>query len=192
MKDEPVPGSEPPPWQVLGSRLLLDHVFHRVVADRVRLPSGEETEWLQFADERDFVIAICLDERGRVLVARQYCHAPGRVVHEFPGGFIDPGASAADAARREVREETGFEATVIEHVGTFLPHRRRSAVRGHVHLATGLRPGKPEPEAQEIIALEWIPVETIEGMIAAGRIEDAHLLAAWAIFRARRPALFGA
>ena len=179
------------PWKTLATRLLLDHPFHSVFEDTVELPSGRTAQWLRFGHGHDFVLAIAVDERGRVLLSRQYCHPPGRVGHEFAGGVVDPGESLEEAARRELLEEVGIYARDLERVGGFLVHRRRSAMKGHVFVATGLETRKAQPEVHETIEMEWLTVPEIEGMITEGVIEDVDVMASWTLLRLQKPDLFG-
>src|SRR4051812_18221040 len=65
------------------------------------------------------VVAITPDER--VLAVRQYRPAVERYTIELPSGLVDPGESAGDAARRELLEETGYEADSLEVLAPMMP-----------------------------------------------------------------------
>ena len=171
------------PWEHIDSTVLFDHPRCRVIEDRVRLPSGHETGWLRVQDGRDYVKVICVDDEGRVLVASQYNHPARRVVHEFPGGQVNPGESFSDAARRELVEEMGLHPHELVELGSFLANNRRSDVRCGVFVARNFEQRATNLDDEEHFAFEWLPVAEIDGRIREGSFENGVLLAAWALFR---------
>ncbi len=176
----------PPPlsiWPVLASRTIFVHPRLTLIEDTVRLPSGQETEWLRYADSGDVVAVICVDEARRVLVSFQYNPAPGRVVEEFPGGGIAPGETVEEGARRELLEEIGLYAHRIERIGAFLLNNRRWSGRCHVVVATELEERQASPDAEEFIAFEWFGAAEVEAQIRSGAFENGSLLAAWSLYR---------
>lgn len=61
--------------------------------------------------------AVVRDDSGRVLLVRR-ANEPSRGLWSIPGGRVEAGESAEEAARREVREETGLDVEVGTLVGT--------------------------------------------------------------------------
>jgi 8-oxo-dGDP phosphatase len=171
-------------WKILKSTTLFAHKRLTVAEDEVQLPDGNVIRWLHYPNASDFAVVIAVNAADEFLISYQYNHPNARVVEEFPGGMIDEGESITDAARRELREETGWIAADVRHIGTFLVNNRRSKTRGHVVVATGLTAGDAAPEAGEIIETEWVPRANLRAAIRDGTIENITLLAAWAIFAA--------
>jgi len=68
----------------------------------------------------DFVLVIAIDSDSVILV-RQYRPATDRFYLSLPGGYIEPGESEESAARRELREETGFDAIELIYLGELHP-----------------------------------------------------------------------
>ncbi|MBN1506578.1 MAG: NUDIX domain-containing protein [Sedimentisphaerales bacterium] len=64
------------------------------------------------------VAALISDSQGRLLVVER-AQEPKKGTWDLPGGFVDPGESAEDALRREVREETGLEITHLRYLCSF-------------------------------------------------------------------------
>ncbi len=74
-------------------------------------------EQLQNADMPNAVVLIMHDEKQeKVLLNREFRMATGRWVYNFPAGLIDPGETAIEAAKRELREETGLEVVKVNDV----------------------------------------------------------------------------
>jgi len=85
----------------------------------------------------------------------------GGEVLALPKGHIDPGESAAEAATREVREETGLEATLVEKLEAVRYWYRRPGARVFKVVSFSLfryRSGSVRDHDQEVDAAEWVPL----------------------------------
>jgi ADP-ribose pyrophosphatase len=103
----------------------------------------------------DYAAIVARTADGRVLCVRQYRPAVERVTLELPSGLVDPGETPAQAASRELLEETGYEAAEVEALSPMLPDTGRLTNRIWACVATGLRrvEGR-EPEAGiEVVSL---------------------------------------
>ena len=97
------------PWRRIGStRLQRCRVFD---VDLVRFepPAGGAAESFYCIDVPDWINVIPMTADGQVLFVRQYRFGIEDFTLEIPGGMCDPGEAPQDAARRELREETGYE-----------------------------------------------------------------------------------
>ena len=122
------------------------------------------------------VVVLAVEESGvipRVLLERQYRHAAQDFLWELPAGRIDPGEKPLPAARRELAEETGYSAAHWRRILNFYASPGFVAETMSVFLATGLRAGKAQPEADEIIHLRLVPLPTAVRMVLRGTIRDA-------------------
>jgi ADP-ribose pyrophosphatase len=166
----------PRPYDVLGSRLILENPFLRVREDQIR---GRSSEGLHYVIElpRAATIVPVLDD-GRLLLIRQYRHSIGRSILELPGGRVDPAETPEAAARRELVEEAGYEASSWEPLGSFIPVAGISDHVGWLFEARGLRPAARRLEALEEIDLVPMPWEEVARALTSGEIVDAFCLVA--------------
>src|SRR5579872_3649919 len=108
-----------PLWRVTASHYVIDTPHLRLREDTVELPDGTIVERYFVRESRGFVVIFALTPDRRVVLVRQYKHGIGRVVLELPAGAIDPGETPMETARRELSEETGYEADSMEQVRSF-------------------------------------------------------------------------
>jgi ADP-ribose pyrophosphatase len=104
----------------------------------------------------DFVVVVAVTRQGQILLVRQHRVAAGAVTLELPAGHVDPGETPEQAARRELREETGYEADNFQMVGSLSPSVARFTNRMWCFYAPDARPaagGEAERESGVDMAL---------------------------------------
>ena len=143
---------------------------------------------------RRAVRAIILCEDDSVLLCRFHIAHPAvpftaSGLWAAPGGGVESGESALQALRRELLEETGFQAERWTHLGSTWTSPGITAELIHLYLARGLSPadrGDFEPAHEEAdMRLLWMPLSDMVDGILAGRIADAPLVNAVLLARAR-------
>ena len=146
--------------------------------DRVRLPNGGEA-LREYIVHPGAVVVLALLDNGNLLFERQFRYPLRRVFLELPAGKIDPGENILNTARRELREETGYEASDWAHLGVMHPGIGYSDERIEIFLARGLRRvGAPQLDANEFLdLLELSPAEARQA-VWEGRITDAKTISA--------------
>jgi len=125
---------------------------------------------------------LAFDHEGRVLLEKQYRHAAGQELWEIPAGLINPGETPAEAARRELAEETGWQATFVQPCLVFYTSPGFTNERLYLfHTTVGAR-GPTHFDEDENIRSEFVPGVRLRAMLAAGEIIDAKTLIAimWA------------
>lgn len=109
----------------------------------------------------------------RILLERQYRHAAQSMMWELPAGRIDDGETPLTAAKRELLEETGYRARQWKRVLHFYVSPGFLDETMTIYLASGLKAGKAEPEADEKIALRFFSLSEANRMALQGPIRDA-------------------
>src|ERR1700741_3666225 len=102
-------GGGPRPWERGGTRELAAYEMFSVREDRSRSPKDGEVHTFQIAVSPGGVAVIALTDDGRMVMVEQFRHGTRLTSLELPSGVVDEGETPEDAARRELREETGFE-----------------------------------------------------------------------------------
>jgi ADP-ribose pyrophosphatase len=88
----------------------------------------------------DFVVIVAITPQNQLLLVRQFRVAVGAVTLELPAGHLDPGETPEQAARRELLEETGYEADTFELLASLSPSVARFTNRMWCFFAAGARP----------------------------------------------------
>lgn len=167
-------------FELLKSEIVYPGRAFTIRRDTLRLPDGHETR-LDIVEHVGSVVIIPLDEHGNLLFVRQYRHAAGLDLLELPAGTLDEGEAPEACARREIREETGMAAAIMQHLGGFYLAPGYSTEYMHVFLATELRPDPLQADADEYLSVEVISLGTALEMARRAEIPDAKSLAALAL-----------
>lgn len=173
--------SEPLAEVQIQSDPVYDGVLLKVRKDLVRLPDGG-TSVREYISHPGAVVVLAVLPDGRLLFERQYRYPLRRAFLELPAGKIDPGERLIECARRELREETGFEASEWMHIGVMHPCIGYSDERIEIFVARGLtHVGDALDEGEFLEVLELSLEESIEA-IFDGRVTDGKTISA--LFRA--------
>jgi len=147
-----------------------------------RGPDGREGRFV-LIDAPDWanVVAVVNDEAGRecFLMVRQFRHGLGRSVWEFPGGMVDPGEDPAQAAARELEEETGWKATSLTLVGKTNPNPSFMTNAVSTFRAAGLAPtGRVHLDDHEFVRVGLRPVAEVLEQVGEGEYDHGVMLMA--------------
>lgn len=130
-------------------------------------------------DPPDWVNVVALTTEGQLLLVEQWRHGTGERTLEVPGGMVDLGESAEEAARRELLEETGFEAETFEAIGCVEPNPAIQSNRCTTFLARGCRLVQaPAFDTTEECGLVQVPATEVAMLVREGVISHAIVLAA--------------
>jgi ADP-ribose pyrophosphatase len=166
------------PWPLVRDELLVHYKVFAVHKTHRRSPrTGADIGFFQLRT-LDWVNVVALTAAGELVLVRQYRPGPDAMSVEIPGGAVDPGEDLAAAARRELREETGYEPGELHYLGTSRPNPALQDNRIATYLALGCtRAGDIQPDPGEDLEVVVVPLAEAEAMVLRGEIDHALALA---------------
>ncbi|MGD9239262.1 MAG: NUDIX hydrolase [Desulfobacterales bacterium] len=142
------------------------------VTENLKLPNGRHTEMAFIRHPGSIAVVPFLGENS-VVMELQYRHPVGEYLLEIPAGTLEPGESPLECAKRELLEETGFQAQELILLGKVHMIPAYSDEEIHVFIAKGLMPAEQNLDPDEIIEVVKYPLEKAVQMIDEGKITDA-------------------
>lgn len=164
-------------WQVHGERSLYSSEWVKLNMVDVELPDGERFEhhtlWMPAAA----MTAMLNDEQTHVLMLWRHRFVPDVWNFELPGGLVDDGEEPAQAAAREIEEETGYRPRSIEHLVSFEPNIGMAVNTHHVFLGRGAeKVGEPTEKTEG--RMMWVPLAEVPRLIQQGQVVNSGTLVA--------------
>jgi ADP-ribose pyrophosphatase len=162
------------PWTVLGQQLLLSAPpWLAVYQERVELPTRRVLDDFYRIVLPDFVEVVPVTESGEIIMVRGYKHGLGDVTLSPPSGMIHADEEPLLAARRELLEETGYEAPEWENLGRYVVDGNRQCGNMHLFVARGARRVRPPDEDEmEELQVEFMTPQQVLDALRAGEYRN--------------------
>lgn len=165
-----MPKTLPLPEVVSESTILRCGVFEI----RSSLIRENDTEYeREIVVHKGSAVIIPVFDDGTVLLIEQYRHAAGDYLLELPAGSIEDGETAQECAARELVEETGYEAGVLNSLAEFYVSPGFLTEKMYLFLARGLSKRVADPDEDEFIRVLRTPLGNAAEMVASNRFRDA-------------------
>jgi ADP-ribose pyrophosphatase len=159
----------------VGGVVLSKSSFLELRRDDVRLPDGSHAT-REYVVHPGAVAVVPLLDDGRLVLERQFRYPLGQVLLEFPAGKIDPGETTLACARRELLEETGYQAREWARAGVIHNAAAYSTEGIEIWFARGLSAGTQALDAGEFLELCLMSEAELERCAARGELSDAKTL----------------
>ncbi len=162
-------------WPLVSSEMMHDLGLFRLSRDRAVNPRTKAERDFFVIHLPDWLQVVPLTKGARLVLVRQYRHASRRAGLEVPGGLLDredPGP--AEAAARELREETGYGGGRLVHLLDLWPQPALLNCRARFFVALDVAPqGEMTPDAGEDLEVVLAAPDEVDRMIEDGRIHNA-------------------
>ena len=121
-------------------------------------------------------VILAVDEKKRILLVKQYRLPAGKSLWELPAGKIDAGETALQAAKRELREETGYAAKTWTKLASYWASPGFLEEKMTIYLATDLKAGTATPMEDERIEARWFGSKEMDESIRTVKLDDGKTL----------------
>ena len=160
-------------WKELGRIEAYKKYSRRLEAVDFRMPDGTVTDFIIDA-RRPAACIVALTPENQVVMVRQFRPGPQEILDELPGGFVNPNEDPKETARREFREETGYDGE-FEFIGTCLDDAY-STMERHCFVARNCKKvGEPQNTSTEQTEVVLLPLQEFRKRLRAGRMTDVEV-----------------
>lgn len=156
----------------VSSEDIFEGFILHVKKDMVKLPNGKEVS-RELIRHIGAVCIVPVTDDGKIIVERQFRYPVNQVITEIPAGKLDSkDEDRLSAAKRELREETGFTADEWIDLGIYYPAAAYSDEKITMYLAKGLHKGAQDLDEDEFLNVNFVPVEKLVEEVMNGEITD--------------------
>jgi ADP-ribose pyrophosphatase len=167
-------------WSEVSRRLMYAGRIFSILQARRRSPESGREFAFDIVECPDWVNVVALTEASNVVLIRQYRAGTQTITTEIPGGTVDRGETPLEAARRELVEETGYEADAWEMIGRVEPNPAFQTNATYTFLARNARrTGEQRLDDTELIEVEERALDDIPQEVADGTITHALVVCAF-------------
>jgi len=165
-------------WKTLSSTVVFDNPWMTVLEDRVVNPSGGQNDYGYVRFKNRAVAIIPIDDENNTWLVGQDRYTLAEYSWELPMGGAPKNEDPLEAAKRELREETGIRAARWTELMRLHTSNSITDEEGLVFVAKELRHGETEFEETEKLEIRRLPLTEAIAMAVNGEITDAISVAA--------------
>jgi ADP-ribose pyrophosphatase len=158
--------------ETLNSKRIFEGKIINLRVDEVKLPNGKITT-REVVEHPGGVSVVAVTDEGKLLLVKQYRKPAEEIILEIPAGKLEKGEDPETCAKRELSEETGYEAGYLKHLLTFYTTPGFSNERMYLYFAKDLKKVKIHPDEDEFLEVVEYSPEELWQMILQNMVKDA-------------------
>ena len=163
----------PKAWKTLSSRPIYENPWMKLREDIAEMPNGKTTIY-GVVECAECVGVLPFIDDDHVVMVRQYRYVFGENQRwEMPTGGVKPGESLVEAARRELREEVGYDAAELQPVCTYFTSKSIMHEVGHLFIGRALTAVEAIPDETEFLEIAIFPFRDVLQMVLDSDIRDS-------------------
>jgi len=170
-------------YKKLSSRKIIVNEHVQLYEDKVKLPNGEIYNYYLNNKNKKSVFILPVDKQGRILILKEYRYPVDRTIYGPVAGKVDDQEPVLKAARRELREETGYTAKKFISLGKFYGSPAKSNTVFYAYVVKDLTPGKCDFDHTEVITAVWLTISQFEKLVKEGKVMDPYLLDMYLLYK---------
>lgn len=156
---------------IVSKSIYEGYILH-VKEDDIELPNGKPAK-REIIRHIGAVCVVPVTDNNEIIVERQFRYPINQVITEIPAGKLDSkDEDRLEAAKRELKEETGYVADEWTDIGIYYPAAAYSDERITMYMARGLHKGEQKLDEDEFLDVKSVPVDVLVEMIMKGEITD--------------------
>ena len=176
------------PWKTLREEIRYENDWIRIEHHDVIKPNGEAGIYGKVHFKNTAIAVLPIDQEGNTYLVGQYRYTINAYSWELPeGGCLHE--LPLDAAKRELKEETGLIAEKWTFLGEQYLSNSVTDEKSMMYLAENLSMKESEPESTEILQIKKIPVQEAIQMALSGEIKDVLSAATLMTYALKFPSL---
>lgn len=158
----------------MDSKIAFDNKWFKVRQDKVKLPDGKIIDDYYVWLEGDLALIVPVTKDKQIILVKQYKHASGQIMTEYPAGYIDENETPEQAGKRELLEETGFSSSKFTLLGKLTNNPTKVVGNIYLYLAEDVeevaKKGGVQSEDTEEIELLKLPPKKVLRLVESGKI----------------------
>jgi len=159
-------------WKIKSQNIVFSQKLFKVKKQKILLPNGKEREY-SIVERQPISVIFPISDKLELYLISQFRYLFDKKILEAVAGHIDEGETPLEAAKRELKEETGITASDWKEILELETSASVIKSSVHVFLAKGVIFGKSDPEEGEKIELVKMSIENAIKKIMDGEIKTA-------------------
>ncbi len=177
-------------WELLQEEEISPSKWFPLFRHTVKLPNGQIVDDYYVSDLGDVAMILPITTDGQIIVIKEYKHGADDLIWLFPAGRVGPEQEPLTAAKKELKEETGYEAAGWQLLGQVYPGPSKNKTQVNCFLATDCElSSKQNLEKTEAIEVHKISWTQWEQMVEQNKANDSNALATMVFFEKKYPQL---